>query len=155
MKSSLRRLLPKALIRSNEILPVTLFLPAAQKSRSDCGRPGARGATSTTGWPTIAYGTSARGTGPGLAGAGMVSAKIVSTSLTSSAALGCRCCGSFASALPSTLLNAGGTLVRSGSDTEYRGSIRLLGGRMYPLRLEFSKAKQGVDDSKKKKEKRT
>src|SRR5262249_39745782 len=32
--------------------------------------------------------------------------------------------------------------------TEYRASIFLLGGRAYPLRLEFSKAKQGVDDSK-------
>jgi len=39
-------------------------------------------------------------------------------------------------------------LVKSGDDTEYRGSIFLLGGRAYPLRLEFSKAKQGVDDSK-------
>ena len=38
--------------------------------------------------------------------------------------------------------------VKSGNDTEYRGSIRLLGGRVYPLKLEFSKAKQGVDDSK-------
>ena len=38
--------------------------------------------------------------------------------------------------------------VKSGSDTKYRGSIRLLAGRVYPLRLEFSKAKQGVDDSK-------
>ncbi len=38
--------------------------------------------------------------------------------------------------------------VKSGKDTEYRGSIFLLGGRAYPLRLEFSKAKQGVDDSK-------
>lgn len=38
--------------------------------------------------------------------------------------------------------------VKSGNDTEYRGSIRLLGGRAYPLKLEFSKAKQGVDDSK-------
>jgi mono/diheme cytochrome c family protein len=38
--------------------------------------------------------------------------------------------------------------VKSGSDTEYRGSLFLLGGRAYPLRLEFSKAKQGVDDSK-------
>ncbi len=41
--------------------------------------------------------------------------------------------------------------VKSGEDTEYRGSIRLLGGRVYPLKLEFSKAKQGVDDSKKQK----
>ena len=43
--------------------------------------------------------------------------------------------------------------VKSGNDTEYRQSIRLLGGRVYPLRLEFSKAKQGVDDSKKNKDK--
>jgi cytochrome c553 len=39
--------------------------------------------------------------------------------------------------------------VKSGSDTEYKASISLLAGRAYPLRLEFSKAKQGVDDSKK------
>src|SRR5207302_1410828 len=38
--------------------------------------------------------------------------------------------------------------VRSGNQTEHRGSITLLAGRVYPLRLEFSKAKQGVDDSK-------
>src|SRR5262249_23651903 len=38
--------------------------------------------------------------------------------------------------------------VKSGGDTEHRGTIFLLGGRAYPLRLEFSKAKQGVDDSK-------
>lgn len=38
--------------------------------------------------------------------------------------------------------------VKSGNDTEFRGTVRLLGGRPYPLRLEFSKAKQGVDDSK-------
>jgi hypothetical protein len=43
--------------------------------------------------------------------------------------------------------------VKSGKDTEHRGSIFLLGGRVYPLRLEFSKAKQGVDDSKKNKKK--
>jgi len=43
--------------------------------------------------------------------------------------------------------------VKSGTDTEYRGSLFLLGGRAYPLRLEFSKAKQGVDDSKTKKPK--
>jgi cytochrome c553 len=35
--------------------------------------------------------------------------------------------------------------VKSGSDTEYRGSIFLLGGRAYPLRLEFSKAVPGVE----------
>jgi hypothetical protein len=39
--------------------------------------------------------------------------------------------------------------VKSGMDTEYRESIFLLAGRPYTLRLEFSKAKQGVDDSKK------
>lgn len=41
--------------------------------------------------------------------------------------------------------------VKSGTDTEYRASVFLLGGRAYPLRLEFSKSKQGVDDSKTKK----
>jgi cytochrome c553 len=39
--------------------------------------------------------------------------------------------------------------VKSGNDTEYRASIFLLAGRPYSVRLEFSKAKQGVDDSKK------
>jgi cytochrome c553 len=43
--------------------------------------------------------------------------------------------------------------VKSGNDTEYRATIRLIGGRQYPIQLEFSKAKQGVDDSKKQKEK--
>ena len=43
--------------------------------------------------------------------------------------------------------------VKSGNDTEFRGSIFLLAGRAYPIRLEFSKAKQGVADSKEKKEK--
>jgi cytochrome c553 len=38
--------------------------------------------------------------------------------------------------------------VQSGKDAEHRASIFLLGGRAYPLRLEFTKAKQGVDDSK-------
>jgi hypothetical protein len=38
--------------------------------------------------------------------------------------------------------------VKSGNDTEYRGSLPLLGGRAYPLRLEFSKANQGVDNKK-------
>lgn len=42
--------------------------------------------------------------------------------------------------------------VKSGDDTEYRGTISLLAGRAYPLKLEFSKAKQGVDDSDKQKE---
>lgn len=41
--------------------------------------------------------------------------------------------------------------VKSGNDTEYRGTIHLLGGRAYPLKLEFSKGKQGVDDSNNKK----
>lgn len=36
--------------------------------------------------------------------------------------------------------------VKSGHDTEYRGTIHLLAGRPYPLRLEFSKASQGVDN---------
>jgi hypothetical protein len=35
--------------------------------------------------------------------------------------------------------------VKSGNDTEYKANILLLGGRSYPLRLEFSKANQGVD----------
>ena len=39
--------------------------------------------------------------------------------------------------------------VKSGDDTEFRASIFLLAGRAYPIRLEFSKAKQGVDDTKK------
>lgn len=41
--------------------------------------------------------------------------------------------------------------VKSGNDTEYKASVYLIGGRIYPLRLEFAKAKQGVDDSKKQK----
>jgi mono/diheme cytochrome c family protein len=43
--------------------------------------------------------------------------------------------------------------VKSGNDTEYRGSIFLVAGRSYALRLEYSKAKQGVDDSDKQKTK--
>lgn len=39
--------------------------------------------------------------------------------------------------------------VKSGNDNEYRGTVYLLGGRAYPLRLEFSKANQGVDDTAK------
>jgi cytochrome c553 len=42
--------------------------------------------------------------------------------------------------------------VKSGDDKEFRGSINLLGGRAYPIKLEFSKAKQGVNDRDKKKE---
>jgi hypothetical protein len=41
--------------------------------------------------------------------------------------------------------------VKSGSDTEFKGSVRLLAGRAYPLRLDFSKATQGVNDDAKKK----
>ena len=33
-------------------------------------------------------------------------------------------------------------LVKSGGDTEYRGSVYLLGGRAYPIRLEFSRSKE-------------
>jgi hypothetical protein len=43
--------------------------------------------------------------------------------------------------------------VKSGNDTEFKATIHLLGGRMYPIQLEFSKAKQGVDDSAKQKKK--
>lgn len=39
--------------------------------------------------------------------------------------------------------------VISGDDTEFKGSIYLIGGRVYPIRLEMSKGKKGVDDSKK------
>ena len=38
--------------------------------------------------------------------------------------------------------------VKSGNDTEYKANILLLGGRSYPLQLEFSKANQGVDNKK-------
>lgn len=41
--------------------------------------------------------------------------------------------------------------VKSGKDTEFTGSAYLLAGRAYPIRLEFSKATQGVDDTAKKK----
>jgi hypothetical protein len=43
--------------------------------------------------------------------------------------------------------------VKSGNDTEYRASIYLVAGRTYPIRLDFSKGKQGVEDSKEKKAK--
>lgn len=43
--------------------------------------------------------------------------------------------------------------VRSGDDIEQRATIRLLGGRVYPIKLEFSKANQGVNDSDKHKDK--
>lgn len=38
--------------------------------------------------------------------------------------------------------------VKSGSETEYRAGARLLGGRVYPLRLHYSKAEQGVKRDK-------
>jgi mono/diheme cytochrome c family protein len=41
--------------------------------------------------------------------------------------------------------------VKSGNDTEFRGTIFLIGGRAYPLRLEFTKSTQGVDDTDKQK----
>ena len=41
--------------------------------------------------------------------------------------------------------------VTSENETRREARMFLLGGRVYPLRLEFSKAKQGVDDSKKRK----
>ena len=43
--------------------------------------------------------------------------------------------------------------VKSGENTEFRGSIYLVAGHVYPIRLDFSKAKQGVADSKEKKAK--
>lgn len=39
--------------------------------------------------------------------------------------------------------------VKSGSENEHRASLFLVSGHVYPLRLEFSKARQGVDDSDK------
>jgi mono/diheme cytochrome c family protein len=42
--------------------------------------------------------------------------------------------------------------VKSGDGTEHRGSVFLLGGRPHPLRLEFSKANQGVDKKENEKE---
>jgi len=39
--------------------------------------------------------------------------------------------------------------VKSGSDTEYRASVYLVGGRSYPIRLDFLKAQQGVNNQEK------
>ena len=39
--------------------------------------------------------------------------------------------------------------VKSGNQNEYVAGMYLVAGRAYPIRLNFSKAKQGVDDSKK------
>jgi hypothetical protein len=44
--------------------------------------------------------------------------------------------------------------VQSGDNAQHRGEIQLLGGRAYSLRLEFSRAKLGVKDRKKAKEKK-
>ncbi len=41
--------------------------------------------------------------------------------------------------------------VKSGDDTEFAADLFLVAGRIYPLKLEFSKAKQGVNDSDKQK----
>lgn len=41
--------------------------------------------------------------------------------------------------------------VKSGSDTAFRAPIFLVAGRAYPIRLEFSKSTQGVDDTDKQK----
>lgn len=43
--------------------------------------------------------------------------------------------------------------VKSGEEAEYRAEIQLLGGRVYPLKLEFSKAQQGVGDRNRQKKK--
>ncbi len=43
--------------------------------------------------------------------------------------------------------------VQSGKDPEHKATIRLLGGRAYPIRLEFAKGKDGVKDKKDPKEK--
>jgi hypothetical protein len=39
--------------------------------------------------------------------------------------------------------------VKAGDETEHRGTVFLLGGRVYPLRMEFAKGKQGEIDGKK------
>ena len=41
--------------------------------------------------------------------------------------------------------------VQSGKDPDHRASLFLIGGRTYPLRIEFTKSTQGVDDTDKKK----
>lgn len=42
--------------------------------------------------------------------------------------------------------------VKSGSDNEYRAPITLLGGRAYPIRMEWSKSNQGVNNPEKQKD---
>ncbi len=44
--------------------------------------------------------------------------------------------------------------VLSGDETEHHAELHLLGGRMYPIKLEFSRGKQGVNDKDKDKEKK-
>ena len=39
--------------------------------------------------------------------------------------------------------------VKSGDEMEHRGELHLLGGRAYPIKLQFSRAKQGVNDKDK------
>jgi mono/diheme cytochrome c family protein len=41
--------------------------------------------------------------------------------------------------------------IKSGNELEHRASVYLVGGRVYPLRMEFTKSTQGVDDTEKKK----
>src|SRR6185436_14574189 len=48
------------------------------------------------------------------------------------------------------LIDAG---IKSGSDTEFRSSLFMLGGRIYPIRLEFFKGIQGVNNAEKLKQK--
>ncbi len=44
--------------------------------------------------------------------------------------------------------------VKSGKDTEFKETVYLVGGRSYPIRMEFSKAVLGVSDADKKNKKR-
>ena len=44
--------------------------------------------------------------------------------------------------------------VLSGDETEHRSELHLLGGRAYPIKLEFSRGKQGVNDKDKDKDKK-
>lgn len=43
--------------------------------------------------------------------------------------------------------------IRSGNEREFHATVDLLAGRLYPIRIEFSKATQGVEDPKRQKEK--
>lgn len=42
-------------------------------------------------------------------------------------------------------------MIRSGNQTEFSATVFLIGGRAYPMRLDFIKANQGVDDTDKQK----